>query len=289
MTHPIPFPLSGAAVARRPMLIAAAASALAGPWAARSAQAAVTDIGDAINKAGRQRMLSQRMAKAYCQLGLGLVPEQSRKILTVSQQLFASQLVELTAFAPTPDIRQTYDELGRLWQPYRTLLEGKPGRDEARRVAALSEDVLRSAHLATTQLELHAGTSVGRLINIAGRQRMLSQRMAKFYMLRQWGISSAEMDNEAQIAQREFTSALAALEAAPENTAAVKDDLELARAQWVFFGQALRQQGAAGALNPVHATDVATTSERLLEVMDRVTGRYAALSAATAPAPARKR
>jgi hypothetical protein len=47
-------------------LTAAASSAL--PFAA---QAQVTDLNDAINKAGRQRMLSQRMGKAWLALVLG--------------------------------------------------------------------------------------------------------------------------------------------------------------------------------------------------------------------------
>ena len=37
-----------------------------------------------------------------------------------------------------------------------------------------------------------------------------------------------------------------------------------------------------------YATNVATTSERLLEVMDRITGHYTRISAATS-APTRKR
>jgi hypothetical protein len=32
-------------------------------------------INEAINKAGQQRMLSQRMAKAYCKAGLGVEAE----------------------------------------------------------------------------------------------------------------------------------------------------------------------------------------------------------------------
>jgi hypothetical protein len=36
------------------------------------ARAQVLDLNDAINKAGRQRMLSQRMAKAYLALGQGV-------------------------------------------------------------------------------------------------------------------------------------------------------------------------------------------------------------------------
>ncbi len=250
--------------------------------------AGISDIGDAINKAGRQRMLSQRMAKAYCQIGLGILPGRSEKILEQSQQRFSEQLAELKAYAPTTDIKESYAELDKLWQQYNKLLSGKPSLDNARLIASLNEDVLRSAHLATTQLELHAASNVGRLINVAGRQRMLSQRMAKFYMFRQWGIKSPSLDQEAQLARREFVSALGALDKAQENDTAIKNELELARTQWLFFDEALKQQDVGGKDMMTYATHVATTSERLLEVMDRITGHYTRISAASAPA-ARKR
>ena len=245
------------------------------------AQARITEIGDAINKAGRQRMLSQRMAKAYCQIGLNILPERSAKILAASRKLFAAQLAELKAYAPTPDIKESYVQLDQLWARYDALLAGKPGQDAARQITVLNEDVLRIAHLATTQLELHAGSNVGRLINIAGRQRMLSQRMAKFYMFRQWGIATQEMNQEAEIARREFISALDALSKSRENDRLVNNELELARMQWMFFEQALKQQDT-GRDAKTYTENVATTSERLLEVMDRVTGHYARISAAGA-------
>lgn len=244
--------------------------------------AAIADINEAINKAGRLRMLSQRIAKAYCQIGQGIVPEKSARILAASQQLFLDHLTELKVFAPTTDIKESYAELETLWKRYQSLTAGKPTLENARQVAVLNEDVLRVAHLATTQLELHSGSGVGRLINIAGRQRMLSQRMAKFYMLRNWGIKSPDMEREAQLARREFISALDALGKAPENDAAIKAELEQARMQWMFFDDALKQQGGESKDAMVYANHVATTSERLLEVMDRVTGLYARLSAAPA-------
>ncbi len=276
-------------ITRRQFLLSTAGVGIMTLLPAGLARAAgITDIGDAINKAGRQRMLSQRMAKAYCQIGLGILPGRSEKILAQSKQRFSEQLAELKAYAPTPDIKESYAELDTLWRKYQGLLSGKPNLDNARLIATLNEDVLRSAHLATTQLELHAASNVGRLINIAGRQRMLSQRMAKFYMFRVWGIKSPSLEQEAQLARREFVSALDALGKARENDNTIKNELELARTQWLFFDEALKQQDVGGKDTMTYATNVATTSERLLEVMDRVTGHYARISAASAPV-ARKR
>ena len=89
------------------------------------AWAQVKDLNDAINKAGRQRMLSQRVAKAYMALALQAQPAQAEKILSQSMSLFDRQLVDLKAFAPSPAIRDTYVKLEGAWSDYKEKLIGK--------------------------------------------------------------------------------------------------------------------------------------------------------------------
>ena len=243
------------------------------------AHAQITQINEAINKAGRQRMLSQRMAKAWLAIGQGVDVAKAERILGDSMALFDRQLVELKAYAPKPDIRQTYQRLEAEWSRYKEALVGTAPRQSAS-AALLAQDarVLALAHQGTMQLEQVSGRPVGKLVNTAGRQRMLSQRSAKFYLSLSWSTGEeAQQRQELDKARREFTQALDVLQQAPEATEAIRDEIAIARQQWVFFDNALTRMGQNGR-SVQHATEVLRSSENILQSMDRVTGLYARLS-----------
>lgn len=243
------------------------------------ANADILHFYDAINKSGRQRMLSQRMAKSYLQIGQGIDPVRSEKIFGDSIALFERQLVELQAFAPTPENRAVLGELKTTWGRYRDVLTaGKPNQRDARTVMTLSDEVLGLAQTATVQLETLSGTTTGHLVNISGRQRMLSQRMAKFYQAINWGTASSDALIKLTTARDEFLKAMAELQASPKNSPAINAELALAQQQWIFFDQALRSSILDMRDKMRFATNVATTSERILETMNRITGMYEQLA-----------
>ena len=232
------------------------------------ALAQISDINSAINKAGRQRMLSQRMAKAYFQIGQQIDVDRSKKVLDASIAVFDRQLVELKNYAPTPDIKETYLKLERSWLAYKDVLVGAvPSLENGSKVLAISEEVLALAHQATVELEKKSGSNAGRLVNISGRQRMLSQRMAKYYQAASWGIGTANLAK----ARKDFSDALQELAGAPANTAQINDGLGLVRQQWIFFESALNQKTGGDKRAQLA---VATTSERILEEMEGVVGLY---------------
>jgi hypothetical protein len=95
--------------------------------------------------------------------------------------------------------------------------------------------------------------------NIAGRQRMLSQRMAATSFGASRGVRTATSAQALKTAHDEFASAHAVLKGAPRTAAAIQAELELAEQQ-LGFGVAPKSLKAAG-VEPRSQADVFTTAK----------------------------
>ncbi len=232
------------------------------------AQAEELNLSSAINKAGRQRMLTQRMVRTYCQIGLDVRREEAKQQLDAAVQLFDAQLGELRQFAPTREISAELALVESDWHRFRSLIAKPYARQDARGLMELSETLLERSHKVVMSLQDLSGKPAARLVSLAGRQRMLSQRIAKFHMCRRAGLSDAAILDAVDRARSEFKGALSELRDAPQNTAPINRGLQTATTQW-----ALLEHSLANADQPLEEF-VALTSDKILNAMDEVTAMY---------------
>ncbi|MBB5018140.1 NADH dehydrogenase/NADH:ubiquinone oxidoreductase subunit G [Chitinivorax tropicus] len=234
-----------------------------------SAYAAEIPYPDLINKAGRQRMLSQRIVKAYLQLGANVLPEQGRQVLNESMKTFEQQLADLKQADLPANVDAAIEKEEQQWKAFRELVSGPVTQVTARKLQSQSDSLLATANEVTLALQDAYGQPSGKFVNLAGRQRMLSQMLSRQYLAKFWGVTQADGDKVIQEARGEFNRNLTQLSATPNLSNTLKQQLDLASQQWVFLDMALTQPHNAG-----NAQNVVSTSERILEVLDNVTQRF---------------
>jgi Type IV pili methyl-accepting chemotaxis transducer N-term len=241
--------------------------------------AQVRDIFDAVNKAGRERTLIQRMGKAYLAMGQNVQPDAAKKVLADSMAAFDRSLVELRAFAPTPAIQAQFKRVDSEWSDYKTALVGKaPSKEGAPVVVAGATKVLAEATKASDLLVAHSGQTAARIVSLSGGQRMHSQAMAKFYFASAWGVDAKAAGAEMNKARESFLAAHKALTTAAETTPPILAQLRQAESQFTFFDTALTRTTGTSP-SAANLRDVFTTSERVLQIMDGVTDMYTRLKA----------
>ncbi|MHA7602203.1 type IV pili methyl-accepting chemotaxis transducer N-terminal domain-containing protein [Alicycliphilus sp. T452] len=245
------------------LLGGAAFAALPFPAFPQAAPAQRLDTPRAIDMAGRLRMLSQRSTRAYLQWGQSIASESARAQLQESVARYEAHLAALKTFLPNTAVQASLPQLQTLWAQFKALLAGEPSRTGAAALYDANETLQSAAHYLTVSYSNSTGSPLEHLIGLAGRQRMLSQRMAKFYFYRTWELHEAPADMEMHLSRAHFTAVLTQLETSRHMTPAAQAAATRVRNAWAPYQQALFASKEPAAMR-AGAGRVAEGSERVL-------------------------
>jgi hypothetical protein len=166
----------------------------------------VKEYATIINLSGRQRMLTQKMSKEMLLIAKGVEADHNRAELKKTAALFDTTLKGLVDGNADMGLPATKDAstlriMGKvqgLWMDYKAVVDGVVGGGAVpiSKVADLNLPLLKTSNTAVRLYEKAAkkevNMSAGVVINLAGKQRMLTQKMSKEVLLVSLGHNANE-------------------------------------------------------------------------------------------------
>ena len=224
--------------------------------------------------AGRLRMQSQRLAKLHVQAAMGLKAGQARQQIEAALPEVDAEFGRLSRYARKPNMQRTFARSEALWQEMRGLLKKAPDAAGSERLNLVADELMVHAGKLAMLIEGEGETPVGRLVDLSSRLNMLSQRLARLYLQAYAGNYSQGVLTDIEQARKEFAHGLQELDTARENSTSSRDNIGLARNQWIFFDNAIRDLNKADRREDRSAQNVATSSERIAQVLDQTSLQY---------------
>lgn len=232
--------------------------------------AAPAPMNEAVDQAGRLRMMSQQIAKLYVLTGSGAVksaPNQLKEGIAA----FDHQLESVAKHSASPEEKASVERIANTWGLVKAAAAVVPDKAQAIAFNQRAEELLTEADNLTRLIEKRAGIQTSRLVNVSGKQRMLSQRIGKLYVLLAWGVDDEGYKDSYQAAVSEFSMALTELETSPQNTPEIKEALARVAKDWNAFKLSeLMQSGQYVPALVIRSTDSITAQ------MSAITELYAA-------------
>jgi len=223
------------------------------------------EMAEALNLAGQQRMLSQRLVKLMAQRAAGIEARRAKVLQDESCARVDANLARLQALLTATEAVQA---VNKAWATLRALLVGKPTAAILTQADAAAETLLTVSDQLAGAIEAGGASRPLQLVNLCGRQRMLSQRLAKDALLADLPQAGAHAAGMAA-GLSAFEAGLLELEAAPLSSAEIRASQALVRDEWLRLLRSLRDvQG------PEAAAGLARSSELLLAQLDRLTEQY---------------
>lgn len=154
------------------------------------------DYANILNQSGKQRMLTQKMSKEMLFIAKGIKVAENQAALAKTAALFDQTLKGLeqgdpALNLPASDSRTILKVIAKvkiLWLEFQTLTQSAAAGDiDVSEVASLNLPLLKNSNTVVRLYEKEArkmtGQSSGIVINLAGKQRMLTQKMSKEALL----------------------------------------------------------------------------------------------------------
>ena len=230
----------------------------------------ITSPTHAVDIAGKQRMFTQRMLKDYAMVGMGNTFGKPGEDLAKVSSEFQDHMESLASYTKSDEIKKSIEKVKALWTPLKQTLSEAPSKEKVEQLQIDLDALLKSADDTTKLFAKQTGKKSGEIINISGRQRMLSQRMAGLYMLKVWGVDDPQFKDKMTKAMDLFKTSLETLMKSDMNTPEITALLKKAKKSFMFF-EVMNKSSSKFIPSLIYKK-----SNDILKDMNTATGLYAA-------------
>jgi hypothetical protein len=227
------------------------------------------DMSQLIDKAGMQRMLSQQIAKAYFYFGNDISSQETKRQLDMSLERFQNNHALLKESVQNAETKDLLSIVENTFLEYRDLVRKTYTHKDAARVLELSDVLLEVCHSVVLNLEDLTGLSIDHIINISGKQRMLSQRVSKFYIAYQAGFRDENTVHKLNNSIEEFEAGLKKLMEEEQNDKEIESLLASVKKKWENISPYFLKVRKGGL--PLM---VLTATDEVTRISDRITDHY---------------
>lgn len=226
---------------------------------------------ESVNRSGQLRMLAQRIARCFAQLTFGIHAEWATANLRESRERMDLNIAALGRMVSDRGCAEDLERITAAWDKLGESLAVPPNPAAIAAIDAQAETLTLHSETLTTFLESSGLVTNLRMINIAGRQRMLCQRVGKLCLLLALDTAASPAATAARAEQLQqaaaaFTHALTELARMPVHTPEIDRWLAEAQGQWDEMRPFQRGEGDIARCIEI--------SERLLQMMESLTEAY---------------
>lgn len=211
------------------------------------------------------------MLKDYAMIGMGNAYGNPKEDLKQTMHDFEEHMELLYRFTNDPVIKKSIEKSKALWEPVKKTLMEQPEKEKAKMLQPKLETLLKCADDTTKLFAKATGKKSGEIINISGRQRMLSQRMAGLYMLKVWGVDDPKFKQKMDQAMKLFKDSLELLIKYEKNTPEISGLLQKVKRSFMFF-EIMNRSSSKFIPSLIYKK-----SNEILKDMNTVTGLYASM------------
>jgi len=240
-------------------------------------------IGEIIDKAETQRMLTLKMSKAHVSMYLGVQAAESKAELDQSVLHFEQQLVDFRNISLRGRYKQLLNKAIAQWESFKKTVTRRPSKSSIEELLSSNKTITQSFDAVSTELKRVAQKRAGhsdyskenneiiKLETLAAKQRVLAQQVLFYYLCNQAIIGeSPEIEKALEQTLEHYENALVTLLGAPENTPEIDYRLTLLGREWDKIAASCQKE----VTNIGKTEEILALGNKLSTAMDDVTKLY---------------